>query len=325
MGPARGTCRVMCFHPKSNVTIALMDVEDVLRVIKHKFIIVLITVKKKLCTRNSNGRPENSTLPLHVRKFVAEYSWLKVMSMSVDSLKKSPETIPEAVTILKTLIDDKLYSQSSRGKWYSELALIEMHHLKNLENSAALAIHALQQNTLTEVDVSDLVERLRKLTRRKTGLSKETRELVEKTLLDVEEKGLVPQPANTKIIKANMANRYNSTNNFPRIIQSYKLNELIYRAESTGKSTWSITINGRDKFYGSVEVLALQHYTSEEMFVEGLHCEGHYQLHYSQYFSGMSYTLITYREHFFRITNQRHWICSLKNFSKIERKQSKKN
>ncbi|XP_014224015.1 probable galactose-1-phosphate uridylyltransferase [Trichogramma pretiosum] len=35
MGPARGTCRVMCFHPKSNVTIALMDVEDVLRVIKQ--------------------------------------------------------------------------------------------------------------------------------------------------------------------------------------------------------------------------------------------------------------------------------------------------
>ncbi|KAL7295466.1 hypothetical protein TKK_0011118 [Trichogramma kaykai] len=202
--------------------------------------------------KNSKLRPENSTLPLHVRKFVAEYSWLKVMSMSVDAFKKSPETIPEAVTILKTLIDDKLFSQSSRGKWYSELALIEMHHLKNLENSAALAIHALQQNTLTEVDVSDLVDRLRKLTRRKTGLSKETRELVEKTLLDVEEKGLVPQPANTKIIKANMANR----------------------AESTGKSTWSITINGRDKFYGSVEVLALQHYTSEEMFVEGLHCEG---------------------------------------------------
>lgn len=35
MGAARGTCRVMCFHPKSNVTIALMKVNEVVEVIKQ--------------------------------------------------------------------------------------------------------------------------------------------------------------------------------------------------------------------------------------------------------------------------------------------------
>lgn len=35
MGPAQGTCRVMCFHPKSNVTIALMKIEEIKQVIKQ--------------------------------------------------------------------------------------------------------------------------------------------------------------------------------------------------------------------------------------------------------------------------------------------------
>lgn len=33
MGPARGTCRVMCFHPKSNVTIPVMTVQEIRTVI----------------------------------------------------------------------------------------------------------------------------------------------------------------------------------------------------------------------------------------------------------------------------------------------------
>ncbi|XP_046629437.1 probable galactose-1-phosphate uridylyltransferase isoform X1 [Neodiprion virginianus] len=35
IGPATGNCKVMCFHPKSNVTIALMKVEDIKEVIKQ--------------------------------------------------------------------------------------------------------------------------------------------------------------------------------------------------------------------------------------------------------------------------------------------------
>ncbi|XP_015599664.1 probable galactose-1-phosphate uridylyltransferase isoform X3 [Cephus cinctus] len=35
MDHARGTCKVLCFHPKSNVTIALMQVEEIKEVIKQ--------------------------------------------------------------------------------------------------------------------------------------------------------------------------------------------------------------------------------------------------------------------------------------------------
>ena len=35
MEAARGTCKVMCFHPKSNVTIALMKVDEIVKVIKQ--------------------------------------------------------------------------------------------------------------------------------------------------------------------------------------------------------------------------------------------------------------------------------------------------
>ncbi|XP_023246169.1 fanconi-associated nuclease 1 isoform X2 [Copidosoma floridanum] len=214
-------------------------------------------VKKlgRIALKNLKEGQENyvkNSLPLHVRKFVPEYEWTKVLSRSIDAFKKNPETIPEAVNALQALIDDKHFCQSSRGKWYSELALIEMHHKKDLETSAALTLHALQQDTLTEVDASGLISRLVKLMRRKTGISAETKVKIQMTLDEVTKKGLTPLPVNTKTVTAIMANR----------------------AESTGQTTWSIKINGHDKYYGRVEVVALQHYTSEEDFHEGLHCEG---------------------------------------------------
>ena len=32
---AKGTCRVMCFHPKSNLTIPLMTLEDIVKIIER--------------------------------------------------------------------------------------------------------------------------------------------------------------------------------------------------------------------------------------------------------------------------------------------------
>ncbi|XP_031779322.1 fanconi-associated nuclease 1 isoform X1 [Nasonia vitripennis] len=193
-----------------------------------------------------------SSLPLHIRKFIPEYTWVKVLSISVDAFKKTPETIQEAVNILETLIAEKSFTQSSRGRWYSELALIEMHHRKDLERSAELTLHALQQVTLTEVDVSGLLERLRKLMRRKTGISNETKSKIQKVQEELENQGIVIQTTRSTTIFATMASR----------------------AEAGGKSTWSVTINGNDKYYGSVEMLALQHYTAEKSYHVGLHCEG---------------------------------------------------
>ena len=33
--PARGTCRVMCFHPKSNVTMPVMTLDEIVTVINR--------------------------------------------------------------------------------------------------------------------------------------------------------------------------------------------------------------------------------------------------------------------------------------------------
>lgn len=41
----KGTCRVMCFYPKSNVTIALMSINDIVTVISRynlKYILLFI-------------------------------------------------------------------------------------------------------------------------------------------------------------------------------------------------------------------------------------------------------------------------------------------
>lgn len=35
MAAAKGTCKVMCFHPKSNVTIALMKIHEIKEVMKQ--------------------------------------------------------------------------------------------------------------------------------------------------------------------------------------------------------------------------------------------------------------------------------------------------
>lgn len=136
-----------------------------------------------------------------------EFIWVKVLSKSMDSFKKTPETIPEAVDILKALIDEKHHVQSSRGRWYNDLALIEMHHKKDLEASAALTLHALEHENLTDVDVTDLIERSRKLLRRRNGISKETKEQLLKVQEENENNGIIPQPTVVKTIAGIMATR----------------------------------------------------------------------------------------------------------------------
>ena len=40
------------------------------------------------------------------------------------------------------------------------------------------------------------------------------------------------------------------------------------------KTTWSVVTSDNEKLYGRVEMVALQHYTKDEIYSEGLHCEG---------------------------------------------------
>lgn len=122
-----------------------------------------------------------SSLPTHVKKFFPRSVWTKVLSKSIDAFKKSPETIGDAVKYLQALINQKTYG-SYLGRWYRELTLIEMHHRKDLQASAVLTLDALSQENLTAVDVMDLLERAKKLVRRKTGINSETKSLIRDVL-----------------------------------------------------------------------------------------------------------------------------------------------
>ncbi|KAL6430217.1 hypothetical protein ACFW04_007747 [Cataglyphis niger] len=46
MGSAKGTCKVMCFHPKSNVTIALMKIHEIKEVVK-RWIVEMLELGEK--------------------------------------------------------------------------------------------------------------------------------------------------------------------------------------------------------------------------------------------------------------------------------------
>ncbi|XP_011495150.1 PREDICTED: fanconi-associated nuclease 1-like [Ceratosolen solmsi marchali] len=189
---------------------------------------------------------KKTSLPLHVEKFMPEYIWIKVLSKSVEAFKKTPETIIQAMNILKTLISYKHFFENRQGQWYNELVLIKMHYQKDLESSAALILHTLKQKILTEVDVLNLIKKLKNLEKRKTGISKKTKILIKKEI-----NSFISPKFTTKSIRMNMANRI----------------------KHKGKSTWSININN-ENYYGTIEMVVLQYYISKENFHEGLHCEG---------------------------------------------------
>ena len=121
-----------------------------------------------------------------MKKYFPNCVWTKVLSKSIDAFKKTPETIEEAVTYLKALINQKNYGTSYLGRWYKEISLITMHHRKDLQTSAILTLEALSQENLTEVDVMDLLERAKKLARRKSGINKETKDLIKDVLQNVQ-------------------------------------------------------------------------------------------------------------------------------------------
>ena len=138
-----------------------------------------------------------------MKKFFPRSVWTKVLSKSVDAFKKSPETMEHAVKYLQALINQKSYGKSYLGRWYRELSLIEMHHRKDLQASAILTLDALSQQNLTEVDVMDLLERAKKLVRRKSGISSETKNLI-KDVLETLERELPAEFDVVNEIEANM-------------------------------------------------------------------------------------------------------------------------
>ena len=116
-----------------------------------------------------------SSVPSHVKRFEANYAWLKVVSKCIEPLKKYPDCINTAAMYLRSLITQTII-RVNRTRWYSELALIEMHHKKNLESSADVTVEGLSQERLSEIDAADLLDRARKLLDRRKGISSATKE-----------------------------------------------------------------------------------------------------------------------------------------------------
>ncbi|XP_057322349.1 fanconi-associated nuclease 1-like [Microplitis mediator] len=196
---------------------------------------------------NSVSVPE---LPSHVRRFDATYVWAKVVWTSIDAFKKEKtEGMPTATKFLRALIANKKIIQGRIGRWYSELALIEMSHNKDLEASVTLTHQALTQERLSLVDTAEMLDRARKLVARKTGISNESKELMKQLIQDREEEFVVV--FNEVVVTATM---------MPHEI-------------STGtKSVWRVK-DDLDTELMRVEMVAMRHYKSDG-FSRGLHCEG---------------------------------------------------
>ncbi|XP_033336560.2 fanconi-associated nuclease 1 isoform X1 [Megalopta genalis] len=194
-------------------------------------------------------RLENSILPMHVRKFLPGYVWLKILSKSIEAFKRKKDTA-KVVDILNFLIKQNCHMNSSKGKWYCELALVKMHHDKDLDSSALITIEALGCEYLSQVDKVDLLQRADRILNRKTGVTLQTKTNINKVLNTHYHEMCTFKPASNIISAVAMP-----------------------KAPQGGKSTWLIKSSDHDNNYGTVETVALYHYM-EQNFPNGLHCEG---------------------------------------------------
>ncbi|XP_076654635.1 fanconi-associated nuclease 1-like isoform X4 [Halictus rubicundus] len=194
-------------------------------------------------------RLKNSKLPFHVRKFMPGYVWLKILSKSIDAFKRNKDII-EAEEILNFLIEQNCHMHTYKGKWYCDLAIIKMHHQKDIDSGALVIIKALNCEHLSQVDKIDLLQRAKKILNKKTFMNSETKMHISKVLNDY-----CPQ-----IPK------------FDKKIVIYS--SVMPTLRGSGKSSWLIENSDEGAGYGSVEMVALYHYVKEQNFSNGLHCEG---------------------------------------------------
>ncbi|KYM87539.1 Fanconi-associated nuclease 1 [Atta colombica] len=191
---------------------------------------------------------QDSSLPHHIRHFMPGYIWLKVLSKSIDAFKKSKETLSQAIKFLLILIEQNCHMKHRKGQWYSELIKIEMFHRKNFEASFMFLSKAMLCENLTEVDEFNLLDRAKKIYKRKSGIEEKTKNSV-------------------KIMLNTVFSRIQLTHQNSKTIEGTVCGNTLQ-----GKSTWCIS-RGIDQVYGSVESLALYHYKNEG-YIKGVHCEG---------------------------------------------------
>ncbi|XP_076292519.1 fanconi-associated nuclease 1 isoform X2 [Lasioglossum baleicum] len=194
-------------------------------------------------------RLENSTLPMHVRKFMPGYVWMKILSKSIDAFKRKKD-LTRVEEILNFLLEQNCHMQTYKGKWYSELALVKMRHRKDINSSALVTMTALNCEYISQVDKVDLLRRLKQISKRKADVESKTKMNIDKVLNDY----CHQMPTFDK-----------------KIVIS---GSLMPNSRPNGKSTWLVESNDGDDGYGTVETVALYHYKKQENFSNGLHCEG---------------------------------------------------
>ncbi|KZC05801.1 Fanconi-associated nuclease 1 [Dufourea novaeangliae] len=194
-------------------------------------------------------RLQNTTLPMHVRRFMPGYVWLKILSKTIDAFKKDADK-SRVVKILHLLLNQECHTHTYKGRWYCELARIKMFHYKDSDTSALITIKALNTENLSRVDKVDLINRGNMILRRKTGVKSDTKVNIKKVLDD----HICQMP------------RYEAASN---IIDA----SAMPRTARGSKSVWCVESGTESQSYGSVEAFALYYYT-ENGFSNGLHCEG---------------------------------------------------
>ncbi|XP_076183360.1 fanconi-associated nuclease 1 [Ptiloglossa arizonensis] len=194
-------------------------------------------------------RLKNSILPMHVRRFMPGYIWLKILSKCIDAFKKNKDK-ERVVEILNFLLEQDCHMCMNKGKWYNELALIKMFHHKDVETSALIIMQALETKNLSRVDKIELLERANKICKRKTGVKPLTKTSINKVL-------------------------DNCIHQMPKYKTAYiTINASTMSKSAAGnKSIWCIESSRESQSYGSVEMLAAYHYC-EHGFSNALHCEG---------------------------------------------------
>ncbi|CAK9798882.1 Fanconi-associated nuclease 1 [Anthophora plagiata] len=208
----------------------------------------VIQVLSKLFNSSSS---EHSALPAHVKRYIPVYVWLKILSKCVDAFKKSANK-KRVVEVLKMLLRQNCSMYENKGKWYTELAQIEMYYNKNVIKTASIITKALNTETLTQVDKVNLIERMNKILEKKTQLKSVQRVSINETL-----KNHIHEMPKYKIPISTITG----------------LSMPVFRSAAGYKTTWRIERNTQNVSYGSVENVAC-HYYNQQGFPNGLHCEG---------------------------------------------------
>lgn len=210
---------------------------------------ILKEVKQNFCDllKNKLLSEEMLKLPLFLRRYSAGSAYAYCLFSGLEGLKKKKEDIPEAISILRELLDQDVYHTYHRGKYFIELALLLHHHMKNPEEAAKIIMEGMISPNVTAINKIVLARRGLLIVNRKSGgLSK----AMKKKLLDaIETPSLVIRSTTIKA-KSVPSNR-----------PGYKV-LYVLKDEVT-----------HDVQYSSVEEFAVAHYKNFG-FSKGLHSEG---------------------------------------------------